>query len=111
MALDKTCTDRNYLFGRLLGVADWAEKQVNQKQESTAMRLISEFVKKPCFFWKNISIKLLVPGNGLSKEDYRTMNEWIEEIMDKFSVSDFCDEPLNGMYLMGMHHQASAIKK
>ena len=52
MAIDTTCTDRNYLFGRLLAVADFAEKVTynpvaDRKRVTNAQRSLTKFMLKP----------------------------------------------------------------
>ena len=53
MALDENRTTRDYLYGRLLAIADdleqWALKKANEDRPTTAARLMQRFATIPLF--------------------------------------------------------------
>ena len=51
MSLEKECCDRDYLYGRLLAVADYAEGSTyddNENRPTNAKRLMEAFSNHPC---------------------------------------------------------------
>ena len=116
MALDKNEKDRNYLYGRLLAVADRIEYQTygeNEKDRVTnAKRYMSTFSQRPFDTWKVIeeNIQPYMNRLGFAKKCFYT--NLLDEICDYFEVKDFCDNSkLNGLYLLGFHSQAYALKQ
>lgn len=115
MALDDTCERRDYLYGRLLALADRIEYRTFDKddvRETNARRYMCAFSQHPFRTWKVIEEKLepylmrLKPGERLYYQN--TMNE----IHSKFSVQDYeSDTALSGLYLLGFHNQAYAFQK
>lgn len=107
MAYDPTCTDRSYLFGCLLAIADKAERDTydkNEKRVTNARRLWNAFSSRPYQTWQIIEERL---------EPYLEKDPWImtkytkhiNEIMDKMSPEDFADNSkLSPLYLIGYHH-------
>ena len=107
MAYDPTCTDRSYLYGCLLAIADKAESDTYDASESrvtNARRLWSAFSARPYQTWRIIEERI---------EPYLEKKQWamtkytkhINEIMAKLSPEDFADNSkLSPMYLIGFHH-------
>ena len=109
MAYDPTCTDRSYLFGCLLAIADKAEsdtyeKGKDDKRVTNARRYWSAFSSRPYQTWQIIEEKL----EPYLEKDKRIMVRYtkhINEIMCKMSPNDFEDNSkLSPMYLIGFHH-------
>lgn len=62
MALDTSSTDRSYLFGRLLAVAEQVERATydrEEKRESNAIRMQAVFAQRPLYAWRIIEEKLI----------------------------------------------------
>lgn len=107
MAYDPTCTDRSYLYGCLLAIADKAESDTydaNESRITNARRLWSAFSARPYQTWRIIEERI---------EPYLEKKQWamtkytkhINEIMAKLSPEDFADNSkLSPMYLIGFHH-------
>ncbi len=107
MAYDPNITDRSYLFGCLLAIADKAESVTYDKGEkrvTNARRLWNAFSQRPSQTWKVIEERL---------EPYLEKKQWamkiytdkFNEIMTKMSVEDFSDNSkLSPLYLIGYHH-------
>ena len=112
MAYDPTNTDRSYLFGCLLAIADKAESDTydkNEKRITNARRYWNAFSSRPYQTWKLIEERL---------EPYLEKDRWImvkytkhlNEIMAKMSPEDFSDNSsLSPMYLIGFHHYYNAL--
>ena len=108
MALDKNITERNYLFGRMLAVADVLESRALQQDKvdrpTNALRYMNAFAKHPLTTWKIIQDNL-VPYQaklGVKGIYYKGI---IDEINDKFVFAEYNDQPLNGKYLLGYYQQ------
>lgn len=108
MALDERITNRDYLYGRLLAVADqienlsydkWGERQTNAK------RYMQAFSQKPFKTWTLIS-QNLVPYQAKLGPKANWYNDLMSYIHSKFNFEDFQnDTPLSGLYLLGYHSQ------
>ena len=109
MALDKNCSDRSYLFGRLLAIADAVEGSTytsEDRRETNALRMQKAFSLRPMATWRLLEEKLepsykqLDPG---LRQYYRRL---IQEITDKISASDSnLNQKLDDIYLLGYYHQ------
>ncbi len=113
MAYDPNCTDRSYLFGCLLAIADKAERDTYEKDEkriTNARRLWNAFSARPYQTWQIIEERL---------EPYLEKEPWVmtkytkrlNEIMAKLSLKDFADNSkLSPMYLIGYHHYDTMLR-
>lgn len=114
VAVDQECDNRNYLYGRLLALADRAEYRTYEKEDgrtTNAKRYMTAFSQRPFSTWKNLEEKLqpylqrLKPGERIK---YMNM---LDDVAGKFTVKSFeCDEPLNGLYLLGFHSQSLDLR-
>ncbi len=109
MALDFERTSRDYLFGRLLAVADelesWALWENGDKRPTTASRYFSRFSAQPYQTWKIIEENLRIYVDRLGAKA-NGMLKVIDEIMSKFKTEDFISpKALCGEYLLGYHNQ------
>ena len=109
MALDKNCSDRSYLFGRLLAIADAIENSTytdENRRETNAMRMQKAFALRPMSTWRILEEKLepyykqLKPG---LRQHYRKLTQ---EVVDNLPVSDGnLNQKLEDIYLLGYYHQ------
>lgn len=115
VALDQECDNRNYLYGRLLATADRIEYRTYEKEDgrtTNAKRYMTAFSQRPFSTWKNLEEKLQPYLQKLKPWERIKYMELLDEIADKFTVKNFeCDEPLNGLYLLGFHSQSCDLKK
>ena len=114
LTLDTTNKDRNYLFGRLLAIADTIEflarrdKLDTEKRPTNAIRYMTAFSSKPMRTWKliidqlNPYIKKLNGAVGYQNK--------IDEIITLFEDGEYSDKPLNGKYLLGYSLQRYSLK-
>lgn len=113
MALDRNRKTRDYLYGRLLALADNIEqralKEIGENRQTTAARLMQRFADHPNTTWRTIELAL-GPYKG-KLGNYRQKE--MDEVMDKFdSVNEFtCDKPLSGEFLLGYHCQRAELWK
>jgi len=119
LELDLKCTDRGYLFGRLLAIADRLESHARylqdgqsggaDKRPTNAVRYMSAFASKPLRTWR------LIYGQQLNPYIQRLNGaEWyqsqIDEIMSLFEADALTDKPLDGRYLLGYSLQRRALR-
>lgn len=112
MALDKNNTDRSYLFGRLLAVADAMENSTytdEDRRETNALRMQRTFTMRPMTTWSALWDKLRPYCRRLAQSKpklYRYYQNTLDEIMDKLSpLDDTLDQELRDIYLLGFSHQ------
>ena len=120
MALNKDSDDRSYLFGRLLAVADRIEYKglerdekgkVIENRQTNAKRFMNSFSQQPFHTWKVIEEHLQPYFSKLSIQDRIYYEHLIEEISWNFKDGDFeKKEGLIGLYLLGFHNQAYALR-
>lgn len=117
MALDKERDDRDYLYGRLLALADGFEYRILMQQggsgtvgrSTNAVRLMSNFAAKPYVTWKNIWTQLTPYINyawnhapGIAK----SFQNDIDEVMSLFNDGDIeNNDALSPLFLFGYSHQ------
>ena len=114
MALQKDYASRDYLFGRLLAVADHVEKialPTNEANRLTnAERYMHQFVNKPGATWMTIKSALLpysqriVSKYGRSYMD--TYEHLLAEVSNMMQLEDFnSNKKLSHEFLLGFHNQ------
>ncbi|CAA7616884.1 type I-C CRISPR-associated protein Cas8c/Csd1 [Magnetospirillum sp. SS-4] len=119
MALEEDRTSRDYLFGRLLAVADHLESKAlalaEEKRGTNAARYMQHFANRPASTWKTISEALAPYRNRLRarKRGLLIILERLEDsIMTKFvKPEDFIAEtPLGPEFLLGYHCQRHSLE-
>lgn len=114
MSLDCNNTDRSYLFGRLLAVADKAENDSYDladrgKRVTNAKRYWNNFASRPYRTWQVIEERLRPYLDKLGVYAVR-YEKLIQEITDKMSFADFTSSAaLEPAYLLGYHNQLSEL--
>lgn len=125
MGLDRQETDRSYLFGRLLAVADVVEQGVLDAKEkeggqtsadhmrgskrrlTNARRYMSTFSQRPVTTWKHIYQQLQKAYLPQSKFQFKAQKEF-DQIMELLDSDKYVDQPLDGTFLLGFSHQRNA---
>lgn len=111
MALNKNETDRSYLYGRLLAVADSIEETYNYRKKTNrtttnASRMMEAYSKRPARTWKIIYERLTPYIQGLPGGLAYFYKNQINEILDKFDSDEFnSNKSLSPNYLLGFTHQ------
>jgi CRISPR-associated protein Csd1 len=116
MTLDNERKSRDYLYGRLLAVAQnieqWAldtEYDNKDKRLTNADRLMQRFADHPYSTWRIIELSLRpyfskLQGKGRGRE------RLIDQIMGLFNPEEFIkDNKLSGEFLLGYHNQREAL--
>ncbi|WP_445367218.1 type I-C CRISPR-associated protein Cas8c/Csd1 [Methylomonas sp. BW4-1] len=118
MALEENCPDRDYLFGRLLAVADYIEEIAQgvggEKRPTTAARLMQRFADRPFETWRTIELSLqpYMQRLQVSRAGFLTnRNKDIDRILALFQHDDFTrNAALSGEFLLGYHCQRHHYK-
>ena len=116
MSLDTQNRSRDYLYGRLLAVAENTESYAlylaGEKRATTAERYMQRFAEHPFATWRNIELALKPYQERLRNNGKDTGAQAIGEIMELFATDDFtCDDKLNGEFLLGYHCQKMEIAR
>ena len=116
MSLDTQNRSRDYLYGRLLAVAENTESYAlylaGEKRATTAERYIKRFAEHPFATWRNIELTLKPYQERLRNNGKDTGAQAIGEIMELFATDDFIrDDKLSGEFLLGYHCQKMEIAR
>ncbi|MGW8157233.1 MAG: type I-C CRISPR-associated protein Cas8c/Csd1 [Desulfoprunum sp.] len=112
LSIELDRTDRDYLYGRLLGAADKLEeyalyKKDNDRVVTAAIRHMQAFTQRPFRTWQTIH-SCLNPYIQTVKGSFAFAE--IEAVIDKFESGDFeKDVQLNGSFLLGYYHERAYI--
>lgn len=113
MALEEERCTRDYLYGRLLAVADQIESLAlgiaGENRGTTASRLMQRFSDRPFSTWKNIE-GTLKPYKDRIRAKYPSLLKGYEELLDVIhsrilTANYISDTRLTGEYLLGYHCQ------
>lgn len=113
MDLEEDNFSRDYLFGRLLAIAERIEEialsVAGEDRSTTAARLMQRFADRPSSTWRNIELALQPYIQRLkAKRPGFLYNQQalLDDIMGKFKPEDFSsDKPLTGEFLLAFHTQ------
>ena len=116
MSLDTQNHSRDYLYGRLLAVAENTESYAlylaGEKRATTAERYMQRFAEHPFATWRNIELALKPYQERLRNNGKDTGAQAIGEIMELFATDDFTsDDKLSGEFLLGYHCQKMEITR
>lgn len=108
MKLEPERADRDYLYGRLLALADWFEGGILRKEKvdrpTNAMKLMGNYSAKPFMTWGALEHQLtpyFKPEFG-----YFWFQNAVDEVMALFRPGDFeSNKPLTPLYLLGYSAQ------
>jgi CRISPR-associated protein Csd1 len=112
MPLDETRNSRDYLYGRLLAIADVLEERAlyknEQKRATNAARYMQQFSQSPFRTWKQIHDSLGPSILRLGGAHY--YKNLIAEVSSLFAPADFnSNKPLSGEYLLGYYCQRQKL--
>lgn len=119
MSLDTENNSRDYLFGRLLALAERVEEvalhAAGQERPTAANRLMQRFSDRPYETWLVI-YKQLEPYIRQLKSSRPgflfNINQEMDQVMCKFEREDYMNPgKLTGEYLLGFHCQRLALRK
>jgi len=109
MALDENQTDRSYLFGRLLAVAqqieEWALNSTGEKRDTNAERLMHQFKLHPYKTWGIITDKLRPYISRIGHKGTGLV-ELMTSINSMLTYEDFISpKQLEDSYILGYYCQ------
>jgi CRISPR-associated protein Csd1 len=118
MALEQERTSRDYLFGRLLAMAEHIEGRAlfiaGEKRDTTAARLMQRFSDRPSSTWKTIELALQPYMTRLRNNRpgfMHAMGKQLDDVIAAFTPDDFTrDTALSGEFLLGYHCQRQALR-
>lgn len=118
MALEENRLDRDYLYGRLLAVADYIEEfalyKSNENRSTNAARLMQRFADRPFDTWRTIELSLqpyMQRLQGINAGFLTNRQKDIENIMVLIDHDDFTsNDKLSGEFLLGYHCQRHYYK-
>ena len=117
MALEENRTTRDYLFGRLLAIAENIEQRAlyvaKEKRDTNAAKLMQRFADHPFSTWRTIEGALAPSKSRLRANRPSVLLErekLLDVVMEMFSREDFVsDSKLSGEFLLGYHCQRAAL--
>lgn len=113
MGLDENCPDRNYLFGRLLALAEVAERSAyrdGEERPTNAERYFEKFSNAPAATWKIIRGRLEPYLERMAVGKRMFYKKAIDEVQLKFTVEGFNNSRLEPLYLLGYSHQRYELR-
>ncbi len=117
MALEENRTTRDYLFGRLLAIADNIERRAlhvaGEARDTNAAKLMQRFADHPSSTWRIIEGALAPYKARLRARRPSVLLErerLLDGVMTMFGTEDFIsDSKLSGEFLLGFHCQRAAL--
>lgn len=114
MELDRTCTDRNYLFGRLLAVCERVEevalyRKGAEDRVTNALKLQTVYVNHPAATWMILENQLNPYFKMLGRERTDYYKQIISEIVDL--MPEMSNQTLNEQYLPGYYLQRAELRR
>ncbi len=111
VSLDVKNDDRDYLFGRLLAIADVLERSAlgpEEKRATNATRFMNAFAQHPARTWKTIQSSL-VPYQARLGTRATRYTRLLDEVLSMIKPEDFNNKPLAETYLLGHGAQRHAL--
>jgi CRISPR-associated protein Csd1 len=113
MGLEEDNNSRDYLYGRLLAIAERIEdvslKVSDESRTTTAGRLMQRFADRPASTWRNIELSLQPYIQRLKNNRAGFLHNiqiLLDEVMGKFQKGEFThDKSLSGEFLLAYHAQ------
>jgi CRISPR-associated protein Csd1 len=117
MALEEGRTARDYLYGRLLAIAENIEycalRIANEERDTTAAKLMQRFASHPYSTWRSIELALTPYRTRLRANRPGTLvkrEKLLDTVLDLFHSDEFTnDSKLSGEFLRGYHCQRAAL--
>src|SRR5699024_9123595 len=108
VALVEDNNSRDYLFGRLLGVAEVMERNIlkerNEKRATNATRYFNAFSQHPARTWQVIR-KQLTPYFERLGSNASWYARLLQEIETNMTIEQMTDDPLGPIFLLGYSSQ------
>jgi CRISPR-associated protein Csd1 len=119
MSLEENRTTRDYLYGRLLAIAERTEETAlavgGESRPTTAARLMQRFADRPFSTWRNIELALqpYMQRLQVNRAGFLTNRKKdFDAVMSLFENGEFeHDKALSGEFLLGYHCQRMSYRK
>ncbi|MBV1916372.1 MAG: type I-C CRISPR-associated protein Cas8c/Csd1 [Pseudomonadales bacterium] len=113
MTLETERATRDYLYGRLLSIAEHIESRAlyvgGENRDTTATKLMQRFADRPASTWRTIELALTPSKSRLRAKRagfLYEMEKLHDEVVSSFIGDDFLDDrKLSGEFLLGYHCQ------
>ncbi len=117
MTLETDRTSRDYLYGRLLAIAEHIEGRAlyvgGEMRDTTAAKLMQRFSDRPASTWRTIELALTPAKSRLRAKRagfLHEMEKLHDEVVASFARGEFLDDrKLSGEFLLGYHCQRQAL--
>lgn len=117
MTLENDRTSRDYLYGRLLSIAEHIEDRAlyvgGEKRDTTAAKLMQRFADRPNSTWRTIELALTPYKTRLRAKRpafLHNMEMLLDEVVANFEGDEFVsDRKLSGEFLLGYHCQRLSL--
>ena len=119
MGLEQDNTSRDYLYGRLLAIAEKIEEVslyvAGESRTTTAARLMQRFAERPASTWRNLELALQPYIHRLRNNRASflvNMQALLDDVMSKFESEEFVKDapPLSGEFLLAYHAQRLELR-
>lgn len=119
MALEPDRTARDYLFGRLLAVAEHLEKRAlfyaGEERDTHAAKMMQRFADHPCATWRQIELALTSAKSRMRSRSsgyLHQLEQQLDTIIGLFQPGEFADDrKLTGEFLLGYHCQRTRLNE
>jgi CRISPR-associated protein Csd1 len=117
MTLETDRRSRDYLYGRLLAIAEHIEGRAlyvgGETRDTTAAKLMQRFSDRPASTWRTIELALTPSKSRLRAKRsgfLYEMEKLHDEVVSSFLGEDFLDDrKLTGEFLLGYHCQRQVL--
>lgn len=117
MSLETDNTSRDYLYGRLLAIAEHIEARAlflaDERRDTNAARQMQRFADFPFSTWKNLELAITPYKSQLRSKRgalLKRLETELDEVMTKFSSEEFkSDTRLSGEFLLAYHCQRAEL--
>lgn len=117
MSLETDRTSRDYLYGRLLAIAEHIESRAlyvaGEKRDTTAAKLMQRFADRPASTWRTIELALTPSKSRLRAKrpgSLYDLEKLHDEVISRFRGEEFLDDSkLTGEFLLGYHCQRQIL--
>ena len=117
MSLETDRHSRDYLYGRLLAIAEHIEGRAlyvaGEKRDTSAAKLMQRFADRPASTWRIIEpgLKPYISRLRAKRPGFMyEMDKLLDEIIPSFVGNDFLDDSkLSGEFLLGYHCQRQVL--
>ena len=116
MEIEEERETRDYLYGRLLAIADmlesWCFNKKGISRETNASNLMDSFSQRPYSVWERLYKQKLAYVRSYFGAKANFYTDLIDEVTSKFQSGEFCsDKPLSGEFLLGYSCQKKKLKQ